>query len=302
MHMPNAKRFPSLKALKVFQEAGRHLSFKRAAEELFITPSAVSHQVRNLEHYLGVELFVRKTRSLEFTDAGRRYFTFLDEMFARLEAETHQLFVEYGRGLIRLCVPPFFANELLLPKLHTFQAQMPDTDIRLTTQPSLMKAHPAEADLSILLGNDEWPDLVTHRLFQWRLVVACAPSLLPSLDPGAFESLNGQTLIVHENRPRSWEYWARAVGTEPPRAGKIIRFDSMSALVQAAAQGLGVALVSWPLSRNWFESGALVRVFDEVVETGEYFYLAHRPGEHERMDIAKLIEWIIDAFGTHEKN
>lgn len=299
--MPNPKRFPSLKALKVFQEAGRHLSFKRAAEALFISPSAVSHQVRNLENYLGVELFVRKTRSLEFTEAGRRYFTFLDEMFARLEAETHQLFVEYGRGLIRLCVPPFFANEMLLPRLQSFNDLMPDTDIRLTTQPSLMKTHPAEADLSVLLGNDEWPDLVTYRLFQWRLVAACAPSVLPALDPESYDSLNGQTLIVHENRPRSWENWARAVGVDPPRAGKIIRFDSMSALVQAAAQGLGVALVSWPLSRNWFESGALVRVFDSVVETGEYFYLAHRPGEHERMDIAKLIEWIIDAFMMHEK-
>ena len=80
--MPNPKRFPSLKALKVFQEAGRHLSFKRAADELFISPSAVSHQVRNLENYLGVQLFVRKTRSLEFTDAGRKYFAFLDETLA----------------------------------------------------------------------------------------------------------------------------------------------------------------------------------------------------------------------------
>ncbi len=300
--MPNPKRFPSLKALKVFQEAGRHLSFKRAADELFISPSAVSHQVRNLENYLGVQLFVRKTRSLEFTDAGRKYFAFLDEMFARLEAETHQLFTEYGRGLIRLCVPPFFANELLLPRLHSFQALMPDTDIRLTTQPSLMKSHPAEADLSILLGKDEWPDLVAHRLFAWRLVVACAPSLMPTLDPKSFDCLNGKTLIVHENRPHSWENWARALGVAPPRAGKIIRFDSMSSLVQAAAQGLGVALVSWPLSRNWFESGALVRVFDRVVETGEFFCLAYRPGEAERMDIAQLIEWIVGEFGTHEKN
>lgn len=300
--MPNVKRHPSLKALKTFQEAGRHLSFKQAAEALFISPSAVSHQIRNLENFLGVDLFLRKTRALEFTDAGLRYFTFLDEMFSRLEAETHQLFTEYGRGLIRLCVPPFFANEMLLPRLQSFQALMPDTDIRLTTQPSLMKAHPAEADLSVLLGKDEWPDLVTHPLFPRRLVVACAPSLLPELDPVSFASLDGQSLIVHENRPQSWDNWARALDVPPPRAGKIIRFDSMSALVQAAAQGLGVALVSWPLSRRWFDSGALVRVFDEEVETGEHFCLAYRQGEHERMDIARLIDWILDEFGTDEKN
>jgi DNA-binding transcriptional LysR family regulator len=299
--MGKPTRMPSLKALKVFQEAGRYLSFKEAAEVLFISPSAVSHQVKNLENYLGIELFVRKTRALEFTDAGRKYFTFLDEMFSRLEAETHQLFTEFGRGLIRLCVPPFFANEMLLPRLQSFQALMPDTDIRLTTQPSLMKAHPAEADLSILLGKDEWPDLVTHRLFARRLVVACSPALMPSLDPASLASLDGQTLIVHENRPNAWDNWARALDVPAPRAGKIIRFDSMSSLVQAAAQGLGVAIVSWPLSRSWFESGSLVRVFENEVKTGEHFYLAHRPGEHERLDIMQLIDWIIGEFRTPEK-
>jgi LysR family transcriptional regulator, glycine cleavage system transcriptional activator len=299
--MPNPVRFPSLRALKVFQEAGRHLSFKRAAEALCISPSAVSHQVRNLEEFLGIELFHRRTRALELSAAGRRYFDFLDEMFCRLEAETHQLFSEYGRGLIRICVPPFFANQLLLPRLQSFQARMPETDIRLTTQPSLMAEHPAEADLSILLGAGDWPGLVSYRLFARRIVVGCAPGLAATIDPGSESSLDGLTLIVHENRPRAWENWAEAVGVRPPRAGKIIRFDSMSSLVQAAAQGLGVAILSWPLSRGWFESGALVRVFDQEVETGEYFCLAHRPGENERFDIMELIDWIRDEFSTDEK-
>lgn len=299
--MSKPVRFPSLRALKVFQEAGRHLSFKRAAEALYVSPSAVSHQVRNLEDFLGIELFHRKTRALELTPAGQRYFGFLDEMFCRLEAETHQLFAEFGRGLIRVCVPPFFANQLLLPRLQSFQARMPDTDIRLTTQPSLMAGHPAEADLSILLGTGDWPGLTTYPLFARRVVVGCAPSLLPGLLSGSVESLDGQTLIVHENRPRSWENWAAAVGVRPPRARKVIRFDSMSSLVQAAAQGLGVAILSWPLSRGWFETGALVRVFDEEVDTGERFYLAHRPDENERFDIMELIDWIRDEFGTDEK-
>lgn len=299
--MSNPIRFPSLRALKVFQEAGRNLSFKRAAEALSISPSAVSHQVRNLESFLGVELFERQTRALAFTEAGERYFRFLDEMFCRLEAETHQLFTEYGRGLIRICAPPFFASQLLLPGLHSFEERMPETDIRLTTQPSQMAEHPAEADLSILLGDGDWDGLVTYRLFAHRIVVGCAPELAREIEGKSVEDLDGRTLIVHENRPNTWENWARAVGVRPPRAGKIIRFDSMSSLVQAAAQGLGVAVLSWPLSRSLFESGTLVRVFDEEVDTGERFYLAHRPGENERLDIAGLIEWILDRFGTDEK-
>lgn len=295
-------RLPSLRALRVFQVAGRHLSFKRAAEELFLSASAVSHQVRNLEEFLGIDLFVRKTRALELTDAGGRYFAFLDGMFSRLETETHQLFAEYGRSMIRLCAPPFFASEMLLPRLRSFQAAMPDTDIRLTTQPSLMKVHPAEADLSILLGGDEWPGLVTYRLFARRLIVGCAPSLAANLDSSSLASLDGQTLIVHENRPDAWDNWASALGARPPRAGKIVRFDSMSAVVQAAVQGLGVAIVSWPLSRNHFESGLLVHAFPQEVTTSEHFHLAHRPDEHERLDIMRFIDWVIEEFRTHEKS
>jgi LysR family glycine cleavage system transcriptional activator len=298
--MNTMSRLPSLRSLRVFQVAGRHLSFKRAADELCLSASAVSHQVRNLEEHLGIGLFLRKTRALEFTEAGRKYFAFLDGMFSRLEAETRQLSAEYGRSLIRLCVPPFFASEMLLPRLQAFHALAPETDIRLTTQPSLMKVHPAEADLSILLGDGDWPDLATHRLFERRLVAGCAPALAAALDPTSYASLDGQTLIVHENRPDAWDNWARALGAPPPRAAKVIRFDSMSAVVQAAAQGLGVAIVSWPLARNRFDSGELVRVFEREVTTREHFYLAHRPEEAERADVAQLIDWIVSEFGTHE--
>jgi DNA-binding transcriptional LysR family regulator len=291
-----AERLPSLRSLRAFQVAGRHMSFKWAAEELCLTASAVSHQVKNLEEFLDIELFERKTRSLEFTSAGRRYFQFLDSMFARLESETHQLRADHGRNIIRLCVPPFFANQALLPRMQVLQAVMPDTDIRISTQTSVVKVHPVEADLSILLGNDEWPELVTHRLFSRRLVVGAAPSLLKGFDASSTRSLDDQTLIVHELRPEAWTHWARAAGVEPPRAKRILRFDSMSSVVQAAAQGLGFAIISWPLCRSWFRSGALKRAFEQVWDTQEGFYLAHRPDEDQRPDIQALIQWLIDEF------
>jgi LysR family glycine cleavage system transcriptional activator len=298
--MNMTKKMPSLRSLRGFQVAGKHLSFKLAANELFVTGSAVSHQVKTLESFLGLDLFIRKTRALEFTEPGRKYFEFLDSIFARLETETHQLWAQYGRGMIRLCVPPFFANEILLPKLLDFQAVMPDTDIRVSTQHSLVKEHSAETDLSILLGSGDWPNLVTYQLFARRLVVAGSPSLLKGFDRSSFESLNGQTLIVHENRPHAWSNWAKALEIEAPTAGKVLRFDSMSTVVQAAAQGLGFAIVSWPLSKNWFQSGALQRVFETEWVTDEHFYLAHRPEETERLDIVNLIEWIIREFQSDE--
>ncbi len=276
--------------------AGQHMSFKDAGTVLCLSASAVSHQVKNLEADLGLALFERKTRSLEFTEAGQAYFAFLHRMFARLETETHQLRAQYGRSMIRLSLPPFFASQLVLQKLNRFHQMAPDTDIRVSTQPSVMKVHPAEADLSVLLGPDQWPGLVTYSLFERRIVVAAAPDLLSNTNVNSVEDLHGQTLIVHENRPDSWANWARAAGVEVPKAGNVLRFDSMSTLVQAAAQGLGFAIISWPLSTSWFQSGALQRVFDQEWDTGEHFYLAHRPEDGEREPVAKLVEWVIAEF------
>ena len=294
--MNMTRRLPPLKSLRAFQVAGRHLSFKLAADELCITASAVSHQVKNLEEILGIELFVRKARALEFTPPGRKYFEFLDGMFSRLESETHQLWAKYDRKIIRWCVPPFFSSEILLPKLESLQILIPDTDIRINTPPSGMKDHPAEADLSILLGKDEWPNLVTHPLFAGHLVVAAAPSLVKNFDSSDFSSLNGQTLIVHENRPDGWQSWSKALGIDQPKAGNILRFDSMSSVMQAVAAGLGFAIVYWPLSDSWFRSGAIVRVFETELITNEHFYLAHRPEEAERPEIVEVIGWITREF------
>lgn len=294
--MSTTGRLPSLRALRAFQVAGRHLSFKLAADELCITASAVSHQVKNLEAFLGMDLFLRKTRALELTGPGLRYFEYLDGMFARLEAETHQLCAEFGRHVIRLCVPPFFASELLLPKLSEFKSLMPDADVRLMTQPSMMKEHPADADLSILLGTGDWPGLETFPLFSRHVMTACSPELKEKFGFSSFSDLDGRTRIVHENRPRAWDNWAKTLGVKPPRAGKVYRFDSMSAVVQAAAQGHGVALVSWPLSKRWFDSGELVPALDEQVETGEKFHVAYRAEEYEREEVARLIDWIVAEF------
>lgn len=291
--MNTMKRLPSLRALRTFQVVGKYLSLKEAAEELYITPSAVSHQIKGLEDHLGIELLVRKTRALEFTSAGKHYYDYLSEMFARLETETHQLWAEYGRNMIRIAAPPFFTTEKLLPKLDELNSLIPDTDVKLTTLPSNMRdEHPPEADISILLGNDNWPDMITYPLFAGHLVVAAAPSLMKGFDASTFKSLNGQTLIVHENRPNGWSNWAKAVGIKQPKAGKILRFDSMSAIMQAVSRGLGFAIVYWPLSDNWFGDGQIVRVFDTKTITDEHFYLVHRADDSKRAEIKKISQWL----------
>ncbi|MGI9203818.1 MAG: LysR substrate-binding domain-containing protein [Woeseiaceae bacterium] len=293
-------RLPSLRYLRTFQVAGKYLSFKDAAQELAVTPSAVSHQVRNLEIMLGVQLFTRLTRSLEFTDAGRKYFLYLDSMFSRLESETQQLWSQFGRDIVRLNVPPFFASEVLLPRLGSFQSLSKDTDIRVITQPSTMQTHPSEADISILLGESQWPQLTTYPLFPRRVVVACSRNYLEQTEIVSYGDLNGQNLIIHDSRPFAWREWAAELGIPPPVPGKLLRSDSMSAVARAAQQGLGIALVSWPLGRDWFGPNSLVRVFDEEIATDETFYLAHRPDDLARVEVTRLRDWFVAEFADYE--
>jgi len=145
-------RLPSLKFLKTFQVAARLKSFKAAPEELHLTPSAVSHQIKTLEEQLAVALFDRGMRTLTLTDAGAHYLEHISDIFARLESVTEQLKMRYGRSILRLNVPPFFARALLLPRLASFTQAREDTDIRIETSSSAPKSHPPEADLSVVVG------------------------------------------------------------------------------------------------------------------------------------------------------
>src|SRR5688500_8348766 len=140
-------RFPSLKFLKTFQVAAARQSFKAAADELFITPSAVSHQIRALEEQLGIVLFERGPHSLTLSEAGQQYLRHVDSIFTRLEAVTEQLQINHGRDVLRLNVPPFFATEMLLPRLTAFLEGQPDTDIHINTLPATPRAHATNADL-----------------------------------------------------------------------------------------------------------------------------------------------------------
>ena len=289
-------RLPSLKFLKTFHIAATRLSFKAAAEALFITPSAVSHQIRSLEEQLHITLFVRGARGLALTDAGGRYFEQIDALFRRLESVTEQLQVRFGRALARLHVPPFFASELLLPRLQSFLDAAPETDIELDTVLSPLRSHAADADLSIVVGTGPWEGLDAERLFSQRFTPACSPALLARSTIRAFSDLNGHTLIVHEARRDGWDRWAQLHGLQTLQPRKLLRVDTMFAAAEAAERGLGIALVSAPLGRQRFASGALVRLFAADLDVGESYFLLHRHEDAARHEVLALKQWLLGEF------
>src|SRR5579862_5356214 len=167
-----------LRFLKTFQLAARRGSFKAAADDLCITASAVSHQIRTLEDQLGLTLFDRQVRALTLTAAGKWYLERIESAFDRLESATEQVRSRFMREVIRLQVPPFFASELLLPRLAIFSARHADTDIRIATHSSPYEMHGPDCDLSIVVGDGRWREVQATELFAQAYAPVCAPSLL----------------------------------------------------------------------------------------------------------------------------
>jgi len=289
-------RLPSLKFLKTFQVAARRESFKEAADELCITPSAVSHQVKALEAQLGLALFDRGAHSLMLTEAGNAYLQSLEAIFSRLESATEQLRLSFGRGVVRLHIPPFFASEMLTPRLQTFMQMRPDMDIHINTVGGSLQSHPAEADLSVVVGPPPNEDVASYRLFEQAFVPACSPSLLQDAAIDTIDDLKDQTLLIHDARRDVWQRWAELNGRPAMQPRNIVRFDTMQAVVQAAENGIGVGLVSTRLSSNRFKLGSLVKLFDAELPTGESYYLIHRPEDAMRVEVQVLTQWLLSEF------
>jgi len=289
---------PSLRFLKTFHIAARRGSFKATADELCVTASAVSHQIKVLEEQLGLALFERGPRSLTLTEAGTHYLEDIDALFSRLESVTEQLRVRFSRAVVRLQVPPFFASELLVPQLARFSAQYGDVDLQIATDIIPNDEHSSDADVSVVVGTGPWQGLHATRLFAQTYVVACAPQLLQAAAIRTPADLSAQPLISLEQRPDLWDRWAMLHDIESLRPKQLIRFDTMSAVVHAAEQGVGIALVSAPLSVARLEAGSLTRVFDDELQGGESYYLLTRPADNERTGVRALIGWMLQQFGN----
>jgi LysR family transcriptional regulator, glycine cleavage system transcriptional activator len=275
-------RPPHLRNLRAFCVAAHHRSFKIAADELFLTPSAVSHQMKELEDALGVRLFERKTRAVELTSAGH---TLLDEVGPLLDAIDRSLTRiarRNNRVTLRMLLPPFFATEIFVPRMANFCTAWPDIDIQVDTRDPRPAAHPLPQGVSVT------------PLFTLSLVAACAREHAPTvkrLGPNVFRDM---ALIVHKSRPFAWNSWAEELGLEAPEPKNVIELDTMSAVVRAAERGVGVALVPEALCSVWFESGSLVQIFPSHLDTSDTYYLATRPKDAAKPEVRAMTQWLLN--------
>ena len=291
-----AKPKISLRGLRTFSIAARYLSFRTAGEELFITASAVSHQIKSLEDELGELLFDRNSRKLSLTETGRSLYEDISPLIEQLDAVAASYKKGSSGSSIRISVQPFFASEYFVPRLSEFADKHPEIDIQVGTSDESAEKHPADADLSIRLFRSPPPDMPSSLLFPLRMLPAGSPDFMKNMKVKNKKIVSKFPIIVHESRPKAWAEWVKASGIQIPENTRVIRLDSMIAVVRAAQQGIGAALVPIPIGELWFDEGSIVRLFDKELVADASYYLVTKGERSSDTSVILLRDWIVRSF------
>ncbi|MET4211390.1 transcriptional regulator GcvA [Bradyrhizobium sp. LA2.1] len=291
-------RLPSLNGLRAFEAAARHLSFTLAASELNVTQTAISHQIRRLEEELGIRLFVRQNRALALTPEARDYLPGVRAAFNDLRLATDRLLRKDDDKVLTVSTLASLAAKWLLPRLTDFQEQHPGIDVRITTSTSLVDFQRDNVDAAIRYGRGQWPGLRADWLMADELFPVCSPSLLrgdrPLRQP---EDLKGYPLLHTSNaNSDDWRLWLTAAGLPGDIARQPgITFDMIFMTIQAAIDGIGVAMGRTSYVQDDIAKGRLVVPFKIALPADAGFYLVAPEGRREAPKLAAFREWMIAA-------
>lgn len=278
-------QLPPLNALRAFEAAARHQSFTLAAEELHVTPGAISRHIRALESTLGIPLFIRNNRDVRLTLESKAYREVLTDAFRRINAGTENLLNTRRDGPLRITCSMIVAVRWLFPRLPRFHSRYPHRHISVATSLSTTPAQfeSDSADAVIRLGTDEWPsNIVSHPLFGSELVAICSPKLLENGPPlRSPEDLAHHTLLSSNLRPHSWQHWLRAAGVTNVNLDQAVRFESSALTYAAAMEGMGVALGERAFIGEDLRKGRLIVPLSFCHRNPENFHLIYpRESEH----------------------
>ncbi|HZZ09522.1 MAG TPA: LysR substrate-binding domain-containing protein [Paraburkholderia sp.] len=288
-------RLPPLPALRFFEAAGRHQSFKLAAAELNVTPSAVSHGIVGLEQSLGVELFVREPRGISLTATGADYLSYVSEAFSLLAIGTQRLPNHRANRPIALSCAPTLASRWLLPRLQGFRARWPDANVTVDTSHRQVGFPVDGFDFAIRMSRSPVAGAAWTRLFGERLVPVCSPAYRDSLldAHGAFD-LDHATLIHVNAASEDWQAWFDATGAQGVERRDGLRVDTIQLAFEAASMGLGVALGRRPLVDRDLANGALIEACAPTVAASTAYWLVSADNAERRPELFDFQHWLVE--------
>ncbi len=294
-----ARRLPPLNSLKNFEAAGRLLSFTRAAQELNVTQAAVSHQIKVIEEYLGVTLFVRYPRKLVLTEQGKELLPEVIEAFDKVSNAIGAVSQEPASKMVSVRLAPSFAAKWLSPRLKYFWLQYPEIDL------CLYHAHPPvdfereEIDIAVTYGKGEWPGVVAESILSLDFFPVCTPTFMSNDKPlSDINNLKYYTLL-HDADYQCWADWLKLANIEEIDANKGTIIDDTNVLIQAVVDGQGVALGSTTFVQDLLESGRLIKPFD-ITLVNEFAYYIVCPQAHlKNPSVQAFKDWILELTDEH---
>lgn len=284
-------------ALEAFEAAARHLSFLKAADELCVSQSAVSHRIRQLEDDLGVRLFLRINRHIVLTPTGETYLAAIRRVLAELEVATRAV-ARGVRRTLKVSVAPAIGSKWLVGRLTDFQRLHPDIDLVVSASIQTGMIKSGEVDVGIRYGHGPWPGLSAYKLFDEVLVVVCQPAY--AREVGGLTQpadLAQATLLRHPSLP--WKPWLEAAGLDWPEPEGGLLFDDALMMIEAAAAGGGVAICPYRFVEPYLDAGSLVTLCGLVVP-GRGYYLLSAPAVSDKPWVTAFAEWLVAAARISE--
>jgi LysR family glycine cleavage system transcriptional activator len=298
------RRLPPLNALRAFEAAARHMNFSRAADELLVTPGAVSQQIQNLEDYIGGALFRRTSKGLLLTDAAQTALPALREAFDRLAEAASLLTASTDGRRVTISAAPSFAAKWLMPRLGRFEAAHPDVDVWLTAGMELVDFASGEIDLAIRYGQGRYVGLEVIKLMSETVLPVMSPALLEERPMDGPEDL-GQHTLLHDGSPDAdescpdWAMWLAARGVKGVDGGRGPRFSQSSLVIEGAVNGRGVALAKRALAQADIDAGRLVCPFAISTDVDFAYYLVHPKAKGRLPQVRAFSAWVQAEATAH---
>ena len=303
--METRRRLPPLNALRAFEAAARHLNFSRAADELSVTPGAVSQQIQNLEDYVGAALFKRTPKGLLLTDAAQTALPALREAFDRLAEAASLLTAAVDGRRLTLTAPPSFAAKWLVPRLKRFEEAYPQIDVWLSADMDIVDFASGEVDLAVRYGAGRYAGLEIQRLLNESVVPVASPELLAANPLNTPADLARHTLL-HDGSPNAdescpdWSMWLAARGIKGVDGTRGPRFNQSSLVIEAAMGGRGVALAKGTLAQDDLDAGRLVAPLQIATAVDFAYYVVHPKAKGRLPQVKAFVAWIVAEAADHE--
>ncbi|MDG6882266.1 Gcv operon activator [Phocoenobacter uteri] len=289
------RKLPPLNALKTFVSAAKHLNFTKAAEELFVTQAAVSHQIKLLEEFLGVELFYRRNRLLELTEVGLQYFEDIQPLLDQIIVATDRAKKTRTRQVLTISVPQTFGIHWLVPRLNDFHQQYPDIEVRIKGVDQDEGKLGKEIDVAIYYGLGHWDNLEAIRLAEARIIILASELFIKEHNIQVPEDLIGKPLL-HSNTHNKWKRMKEYLHLDGLDAESGSVFSHSFMVLQAAMHQQGIAIANSLLAHQEIKEGHLVELFSTNLYDEKAFYVVYPPQMEKVEKIHHFVEWIMQEM------